>query len=146
MERFEGGVTALHLSAQHFAEVLTALRSSSVGGGHERRQVTRIEVQAPIQISIVTDGKLAGDSTVLTRDVSIGGMGIMYTRQLPAGQQLVARLPRANRKPPLVLLCRVTHCRQLADGIYGVGIAFVQLLEHDDQAAQIDHVRRSILA
>lgn len=142
----DGAAAAMHLGVQHFAEVVEALRrGADAASGHERRQITRIETQAPMQIARYVDGSGADEFTVLTRDVSIGGVGLLQSNPMDAGDQIVVRLPRLER-PPLFVLSHVTHCRRLADGIYGIGVQFNRLLNTDaSQAKNIDEIRRSIL-
>lgn len=148
MQAAKGGTPAIHLPPQHFAEVLSALRAEAASGAHERRQVTRIEVQAPVKVARYDAGVISDERTVLTRDLSIGGLGMLFDVQLPVGQELIVRLARVARKPPLVILCRVTHCRQLADSMFGVGILFHHLLDEDaeNNSPLIEALRRTILS
>lgn len=136
----------MHLSAQHFAEVVEALRrGGSAGSGHERRQITRIEAQTQLQIARYANGASAEEITVLTRDVSIGGIGLLQSSPMKSGEQIVVRLPRIDRQP-LFVLSKITHCRQMADGIYGIGVQFNRLLNPDPaQQKAIDQIRQSIL-
>lgn len=135
----------MHLSSQHFAEVVEALRHGRVGGGHERRQITRLEVQTRLQIARYRDGVCAEELNVLSRDISIGGIGLLQSVGMENGEQVVVCLPRLER-PPLFVLSVVTYCRQMADGLFGLGIQFQRLMSLDpDQTRKIDQVRQSIL-
>lgn len=141
-----GGTDAMHLSAQHFAEVVQSLRrTTSESSGHERRQITRIEAQAPLQIARYINGNSTEEFTVLTRDISIGGVGLLQSAPMKTGEQIVVRLPRIDRTP-LFVLSKITHCRQMADHIYGIGVQFHRLLNVDTtQSKTIDQIRQSIL-
>lgn len=136
----------MHLSAQHFAEVVEALRQgSAAASGHERRQITRIESQCQVRIARYVNGSSTEEFSVLTRDISIGGIGLLQSVPMHAGEEIVVRLPRVDR-PPLFVLSRITHCRQMADGIYGIGVQYCRLLNVDtSQAKAIDQIRQSIL-
>lgn len=137
---------ATHLSTQHFAEVVDALRLGAMTtAAHERRQVTRIEVQCPIQIAHYVNGSSTDERDVLTRDISIGGIGLMQSISMEPGKQIVVRLPRRER-PPLFVLSQVTYSRRLAESIYGIGAHFKRLLNADSSSAStIDQIRQSIL-
>lgn len=136
----------MHLSTQHFAEVVDALRMGAVTtAAHERRQVTRIEVQCPLQIAQYANGGSADERDVLTRDISIGGIGLMQSIPMEASEQIVVRLPR-REKPPMFVLAQVAYCHRLAEGIYGIGARFGRLLNADTTSAStIDQIRQSIL-
>lgn len=141
-----GGSDAMHLSAQHFAEVVYALRhSGSELSGHERRQITRIEVQCRLQIARYTSGSGGEEFTALTRDISIGGIGLLQSIQMKPGEEIVVRLPRQDRTP-LFMLSKITYCHQMADGIYGIGVQFNRLLNLDSTPQKtIEQIRQSIL-
>ncbi len=145
------GGTGVHLSTQQFAEVVEALRvEAAVSKGHERRLATRIEVHTTVQVAEFRNGVPAGDVTVLTRDISIGGIGIIQTRPLEPNEQLLVRLPRLSRTP-LVMLARATFCRRLADNIYNIGLAFIREFEIkavDPQAhrAELRQIQQRILS
>ena len=137
---------ATHLSTQYFAEVVDALRFGAMTtAAHERRQVTRIEVQCPIQIAQYVNGGSTDERDVITRDISIGGIGLMQSIPMEPGKQIVVRLPR-REKPPLFVLSQVAYAHRLAEGIYGVGARFKRLLNVDiSSASTIDQIRQSIL-
>ena len=135
----------MHLSAQHLAEVVEALRHERAGCGHERRQVTRLEVQTSLQIARYRDGICTEEINVLTRDISIGGIGLLQSVAMEVGEQVVVRLPRLER-PPLFVLSAVTHCRRLGDGLWGVGMRFQRLLTLEaNKVRTVEQIRQSIL-
>ena len=139
----------MHLPSQLFAEVVEALRDEAAGtSGQERRTATRMEVQTPIHVAHYRNGLPDDDITVLTRDVSIGGVGLLQAYALQAEELMVVRLPRLA-KPPIVMLGRATYCRRLGDDLYSVGVAFIRELRlgSEPQVAQeaLDQIRQRIL-
>jgi hypothetical protein len=63
--------------------------------------------------------------SVLTSDISISGIAVMQSTVAAAGSHLLVRLPR-QESPAITILCTVSRCSQLADGLYCVGAQFVQ--------------------
>jgi hypothetical protein len=118
-----GGV---HLSTQQFGEVVEAMRvEAACNRHHERRMATRIEIHTTIQIAHCPNGLPQDDITVLTRDISIGGIGLEVAYAIAHNELLLLRLPRLNRGA-LVMLGRCTFSRPLADQIYSVGVSFIR--------------------
>ncbi|MCY2952244.1 MAG: PilZ domain-containing protein [Planctomycetota bacterium] len=124
----------MQLTAQQFADVLMSLRSSgSPTSDTEQRRFTRMNVQAKVAVASIVDGKAARCYTVLTQDVSFGGINLMQSVELEHGSRLLVRLPRGE-KPPLMMVAVVARCKTLADGLFGIGAKFV--VEADVNAAQ----------
>ncbi len=117
------------LSTQQFADLVAGLRSeTNRGRGHELRSATRIEVNCRIVIWPILDtGKVGEAQTVLARDVSLTGLGILTSVPLEAGAQFITGLPRP-RLQPLMIRYVVRHSRELSDGIHAIGGSFEQVL------------------
>jgi len=120
---------ATHLKSQHLAEVLSILLAAPpVNSGAEKRRATRIQVEAPVTIWPVKEGSHGTPATVLTRDISYSGIGILQARPAATDDQFILRLPRPKAEP-ILLLCQVTYVKTLADNLYGVGALYVSVLE-----------------
>jgi hypothetical protein len=119
---------------QQYAGVVAALRSAATAGGSDKRQFTRMEVQAPVRLGIISNGKMTA-FTSLSRDVSMGGIGLCQSLRLAASETFLIGLPTG--KEELVLVCRATFCRPLADGLYCVGAQFES--EADKFNAELFH-------
>ena len=117
----------LKLTSQYLAEVVNALQSSPAGGkGSEKRRAARMEVQGNVVIApLGKDGSVGKSFTAITRDISFVGIGLLQSRSLEQGQQIVVRLPR-GAKPALFMLCYVMHVRPLADGLFVIGAEFIK--------------------
>lgn len=118
----------LKLTPQHLAEVVNALQSSPASSkGSEKRRAARMEVQGNVVIAALgKDGKVGKSFTAITRDISFVGVGLLQSKPLEQGQQVVVRLPRGV-KPALFMLCIVMHARPLADGLYVIGVEFLEV-------------------
>jgi hypothetical protein len=106
---------------QQYAGVVAALRKAAEASGSDKRQFTRMEVQAPVRLGVVNNGKLIA-FTALSRDVSMGGVGLCQTLRMPLNETFLIALPTG--KDEIILVCRTTYCRRLADGLYCVGAEF----------------------
>jgi hypothetical protein len=90
--------------------------------------------------------------SVLTRDISLAGIGLLQSVALQQQQQFVISLPRQASRPPLFFITEVQHCRPLADGLYGLGCEFVNqapsvLAEKLllDENNEYERIRKSVL-
>jgi hypothetical protein len=122
------------LPTQSFGEVLAALRRPSDNAEQEKRRATRMLVEAPVDVSFLSDSKAPRRLTALTRDVSHHGLGMLVSTELKAADRLVVHLPRQGRTAVSVL-CEVKVCHRLADGIFKVGVEFVRELPEPDAVA-----------
>lgn len=130
----------MQLQPQLFSEALTALREADFSkGSNERRRTARFAVQTRMSLLPFREGTVQGAAlTVLTRDVSIEGLGLLLSTPLAAGTQVIAALPRDRRAPALVL-CTVAHSRPLADGLWGIGAEYTELVEADIAVSPAPH-------
>jgi hypothetical protein len=122
----------VQLQPQLFSEALTALREADFSkGSNERRRTARFAVQTRMSLLPFHQGSIQGSALiVLTRDVSIEGLGLLLATPLASGTQVIAALPREKR-PPALVLCTVAHSRPLADGLWGIGAEYTELVEAD---------------
>jgi hypothetical protein len=149
-------IQSVQLVAQDYAEIVAALKAMNDGKGSERRTTARMEVQAQIKIFPYEQGKLGEPFSCLTRDLSFRGIGLFQSKPAPRGSQFVVILPKQIGKP-LPMLCTVMFSRPLADSLYNVGAAFVQVYNFDNPPelaaspmtaeadAELNRIRQSIL-
>jgi hypothetical protein len=118
---------SMKLTPQHLAEVVSAMTAAPADkAGLEKRRAARMDVQGTVVITpLNVDGSLGKPFTALTRNISFVGVGLLQSRPLIEGQQVIVRLPRAaGGKQPMFVRCTVMHVRPLADGLYVVGVEF----------------------
>jgi hypothetical protein len=114
------------LTPQHLAEVVNAMNAgTATQAGAEKRRAARIDVQSSVVVAPVNaDGSLAKPFSALTRNISFVGVGLLQSKPMTLGQQVIVRLPRGT-KPAIFMRCAVMHVRPLADGLFVVGVEFV---------------------
>ncbi len=70
----------MQLTAQQLGDIVTTIRrSAQKASADERRRFTRIAVQGKLQIVTATEGTVSRQYTALSRDISMGGMGLMQS-------------------------------------------------------------------
>jgi hypothetical protein len=144
----------MRLAVQDFALIIEALRGpgSAGGGGSEKRKAVRMTVTTKLEVHLSRDDNRTFKSfSVLSRDVSLTGVGLMQSVGLPKEAKFVLTLPRAGRAA-LHVVCKVMYTQMLADGLFGIGAEYeemasdeiVKLIEGDDQE-QTRRVREAML-
>ena len=98
------------------------MRNFALSGGSEKRQATRMEIQARVWVANMVDGHVTQSFTALSRDVSIAGVGLMQRSPSRIGDHFLAGLP--FDKGELVLRCQTMYCQSLAEGVFGIGARF----------------------
>jgi hypothetical protein len=140
------------LSTQHFAEVVNYLRArAGLSLGSEKRRTTRMELRAKIVVAPVVDGQCPQRINVLTRDISIEGIGLLTAVAIKDNQSFVAFLPRSDTTTVFVL-SRVLHCAVVADGLFSLGCQFDKVLTpqaaeklQNANMADVARIRESVL-
>jgi hypothetical protein len=130
-------VDGLLLSLQQYSVLLNGLRQAALTGGSERREHNRVEVQAPVRVALLTadeDGVMRL-YTALSRDLSVGGVGLTQFFAVEKSQRLLVRLPFGGND--LAVICRPAFCRPVAEGLFAVGCAFERSVS-PAQAAKIE--------
>lgn len=112
------------LTPQHLAEVIEYLRAHGLSGGSEKRRATRMQIQSKIQAGRLVDGRVVQSFSLLTKDISLMGLGLIQGIRVEAGKELLVVLPRMKGEP-LYMKMTIRHCRDLADNLYSVGTEFV---------------------
>jgi hypothetical protein len=121
-------IVTMHLPSQMFSEALTGLRLADLTkSDNDRRRFTRFVVQARLAMWPVN--RNPGEaSSVLTRDISMEGVGLIWPRLPKSGEQFILALPR-EKKGHTSILCTIKHIRPLAQDVWGVGTQFSKVLE-----------------
>ena len=100
-----------------------------------------MEIEAKIVLINIVDGHLSKPFIGLTRDISINGLGLLLQAPQPRGQTFLACLPHNHGKDELLVVCRSTFSRGLAEGIHGISAEFSSLAD-----AQLSAERAKMLA
>jgi PilZ domain len=146
----KAGSRFMKLSPQQFSRVFDFLRAEAAARGSDKRQMTRMEVQATVTLAMLKQGKPDRQFTALTRDVSINGLGLFQHSLASIGETFVVRFPL--EKEEMFMVCAVRFCRPVAQGLYGVGSEFIALADagladelRKSNAAVLDRISHAIL-
>ena len=101
--------------------------------GEERRREPRMAVQGVGKVA-APGASVESAAIVHVQDVSLGGAGLLASRDLAVGEQLVLVLQGRDGKA-MSLLCSVAHCRQMAPDVYAVGAQFLHAQNTDGASA-----------
>jgi hypothetical protein len=103
------------------AQIIHALTRPTAGA--ERRNIRRTAVAARGVLRILS-GQPTRSFSVLTRDVSARGIGIVAAAPLERGVRVALQVSQGEGAPPVTVECDVRHCRAMADGVFSVGLVF----------------------
>lgn len=142
----------IQLTNQDFAEVLEALRGSGTSSeAFERRQATRVTVQTQIFVAPLISGRPGQIRTMLTRDLSLMGVGLLQGRPVAENELFIVKLPKLTKKP-VFMLTKPVQCRLLAENIYAIGAQFVSIVniapldaERFDRPDSVDRLKAAML-
>jgi hypothetical protein len=116
----------MQLSAEEFADMIDSLQCAlRTPKGAEQRRAQRVKREVRMTITPVNDGGRETPVAVLVRDVSAGGIGLLYQRRMPRQARFILRLPRPQEKP-LSILCTVMHCQRMGSHLFSVGAEFTR--------------------
>ena len=141
------------LNGQQFAEIVSYLRNkaSAAGAGSDKRRTSRMDLKSRIVINPIREGALGPAAAVLTRDISLDGLGLLAAVPLAKGQQFIALLPRSDRDT-VFILTEVVFCGVVADGMFSLGCHFMKVIPRDaalklqsSNEAAIARIRESVL-
>jgi hypothetical protein len=113
----------MNLAPHHLQAILAALGAPPQG--HEKRRTPRFALSGTVTFARLFDGRPHQWITAMSKDVSETGLGLVTSLALRIGERLVVRLP--GGKDSMTLTCRVVHSRPVADGIYAVGLEFLDM-------------------
>ena len=130
------------LAPEQFERILRTLQGPPVT--HEKRRVerfligTRIEFararSKPDQPPSANDSPNWTWTCGLTHDISEVGVGLVAGAPAETGQRILIRIPDGGGGL-MTVLCRVSHCEEVADGLYGLGLEFIQRIEQEISGA-----------
>jgi len=119
------GNEIMNLSAETFERIVASVRTDQ-SVRDERRSSTRVGVRAIVTIYLIRDNDNGLDAAQVTvRDISAGGIGLMYNSMLRVGRRFLIRLPRVDDQP-LPLVCVVRQCRAVSPGVHIIGAEFLK--------------------
>jgi hypothetical protein len=117
------------LTAEVFKDVVSALRSDDNSTRVlDKRSSPRVGLRTKLAIITGPTGAFeAAPIEVWLRDLSAGGIGIVYAKEMERGTPFVAHLPR-RQGPALRVLYEVAHCKRLAKDLYSIGAKLSRII------------------
>src|SRR5690349_13584871 len=110
------------LQAGMLGDILSALKSDRRNGDHRRN--ARVGLRAKVHVAIYTEGKQGPTQMVWLRNISSGGVGLLFPMRLQAESSFLIRLPTRDNEI-VTILCSVIHCHSLGTGQFGIGAKFI---------------------
>jgi hypothetical protein len=99
----------MKLTAERFAQIIGALRSDAkCGRDSERRRNPRVGLRAQVLIAIRDKEGVVNRTVTWTRDVSVGGIGLMLSKPVAMGTYFLAHLE--GRDGSTDVLYQVVRC------------------------------------
>lgn len=120
----------MNLPLREFSQIVAAMRSSNIApSGSEKRVASRMDVSARIQCHLL-DGKTIKHSySVWARDISLSGMGVIQSLNLPRGARIVIELPL--NQGWIHVTGAVIRSGTIADGLTVIGIEFTSMADEE---------------
>ncbi len=141
----------MRLSAEQFAEFVSVMdHMKSPAAEQDKRRSARMELQAQVPITFISDDEPPKASVVEVRDFSARGIAVLHDSALPIGQQFIVELRRLKGRS-ISLLCTVVHSRPLADGKFNIGAEFTCVLQNPpatpvpENPKELTRIQKSVL-
>jgi hypothetical protein len=129
----------MNLTAEQFQQIISRI---TVVGEDERMGATdrrRPRAKAKTHVPVCPWDAPADALSVQIRDISTGGIGILFSRRMALDAQFVARLPRTQGGDAL-LLCKVIYWEPLAENLFAIGAQFEREVTEDELNARQEQV------
>lgn len=120
----------MELTVEQFELITGLTHQPPIYDGVEKRKHPRVAFGSrarmyPLVPAVCPDGR-----SVLVRDISLSGVGLLFSDALAIGDEIILKLP-AQRGEPLVVHCMVQRCE--TGGSHGkqfvIGVTFEQVLD-----------------
>jgi hypothetical protein len=97
------------------------------GRGVDRRKQGRVPIPARVHVIPMSQHMAARPMFVPVRDLSLEGIGLLMTRKLVKGDNLLIRL--MTKTSSFWVFCDVARAERVADGLFVIGATFNRLVE-----------------
>jgi hypothetical protein len=124
------------LTSYQFKEMVETMRGTA--NKADRRKTARLQVQATALVTPLSDDKKDAGFTVMARDISLEGVGLISSVPLRPRQQILIHLAHEADKGVFVV-CTVKHCSAIADGVYSHGVRFERMVRGDTMEPPVAH-------
>jgi hypothetical protein len=109
------------------AKVISALEGSGERTEHVARKHERTAFRQRVTLTLLSQ-RDRPQMSVVTRDISVGGVGFLSRRLFQSDEHFVLHLPTADGKSKL-MLCQTRYCQYVTGALYNVGATFCEVAE-----------------
>jgi hypothetical protein len=120
----------MRLSAQIYLQILASLKSDALKDRSKRRE-PRVGLAGEAEFVTVNEFGNRSAGLVRLRDVSRGGIGLLFNQPMAVKQHFVIRLA-SHVDEPIWLVCSTAYCRPIESGQFAVGARVIQLLRAEE--------------
>jgi len=114
----------MELTVKSLSALLKSLRSNEVRDDN-RRRAPRVGLRVRTDIWHLSHGRMS----VWVRDLSAGGANLAVPIRMIVGDELQLLLDLTKDGEREKIACTVRHCRELAPGVFAVGVQFAKTLD-----------------
>jgi hypothetical protein len=107
--------------------VISALENTAEFRQHAARKHERLSFRRRVTLTLITQ-RGGPELSVVTRDISVGGVGFLSRRLFQADEMFVMHLPTAEDKCRLAL-CKVCYCKYVSSGLHNIGASFCEVAD-----------------
>ena len=118
---------------ERITEIINNLDGPVENTDVKRRRQPRVKFRAHLTVTLLS-GTAPAPVEVITRNLSLSGVGFVCRRMFRQGERL-AILLRVQKLPPKLILARVTFGRYVSGGLYEMGAEFVECISDARAAA-----------
>ena len=97
-----------------------------------RRRYFRVKTDMPVRLVDRSAGD-AEERSLVSRDISAGGVSIISEAHIPKGHEVSLVIDLFDGLEPFNCAAEVAHCRPYGTGRYALGVAFLNVSEHDSR-------------
>ena len=120
----------MELTAEQFEQITGLTHEAPIYDGVEKRRHPRVTFGSRARIYPLIPAICPNGRSVLVRDISLGGVGLLFSDPLAVGDEFYIQLPTLHGET-LVIHCMTQHCE--TGGSHGkqfvIGAAFEQVLD-----------------
>jgi hypothetical protein len=130
----------MNLTAELFEEITDSVTvlSRDEPRAQDRRS-PRVRLSSHLSVALWSEPTTP--LSVRIRDLSQGGIGLLFGDRIGLDEQLVIRFPR-RREQSVLVLGTVVYWEPLAEKLYGIGVQFERLVDENEIAGQSEETAR----
>jgi len=127
----------MELSRELFDQIVSHLKGAA--SSSDKRHKPRVGLRKRVDLTPLNapGSPPLGHTSVMVRDLSPSGIGLMNHQRMDANSFFAIRLP-SSAIGALVAVYKVRHCDLIEDGLYRIGAQLVKVCDIDAEPAAVD--------